>query len=151
MCDVFLCVVFFRVLLSEISKLFLSILDLAGQARSAAIYSNFKRRSRSLSDILFLEWNHNWVKTNFFEKSTRLYWLGWYILYRLYEFEQGFQVLLVVLLWLHQFGDNVVVYCLMMFLNLFWTSLSQLLMRIYVHWPLYQCSLSMDLYFISCW
>ena len=64
MCVVFFRV-FFRVVLLEISKLFISMLDLSWGERGAVISPAFKRRLRSLSSILFLEGNDKRFKTKF--------------------------------------------------------------------------------------
>ena len=75
----------------------------------------------------------------------------WSIICILDDFAWGFQVLLVVLLWLNYLDGIVVVNFLIMFLIFFRTSSSQLLMWISVQWPLYHCSLSMALSFIPRW
>ena len=68
-----------------ISKFFWSILVLAWKAISAAKPSAFKRQSHSLTIIFFMAGNDNEVKTIFYE-STRLYCLGWSIIFSLSEF-----------------------------------------------------------------
>ena len=84
-------------------------------------------------------------------ESTRLSCLNWSIICRLDEFAWGFQVLVVVISWLYWLGGAVVVHCLIIFLNYFWTYSLQPLMWISIQCPLYQWSISLTLSFISNW
>ena len=50
----------------------------------------------------------------------------------------SFQIILVVLLWVYYLVGTVVVHFIIMFLNLFLTSPSQLMIWISVQWPLFE-------------
>ena len=77
--------------------------------------------------------------------------MGWSIICRLDRFLLVFQALLVFLLWLHYLRGTVFVHCLILFLSLFLTSMSQLVMQVSVQWYLYLCSIYLNLSFLSRW
>ena len=87
--------------------------------------------------LLFLSWRAMIRgSTPKFYETTRLSWWGCSIICRLYEFVWLFQVLLVVILWLHYLGGTIFVHRLILFQNFSLTYSSRLLQQFFF---IFQC------------